>query len=332
MAKIDQEYKKLVNTVLNKGVMYDDPNRKNVRRLEIPRYSFYHSFSDGFPAITTKKLAWKSIVGETLWILRGQTNIKPLVDNKIPIWNKDSYNHYCKECVLHNVEPTNIDKFIEGIKNSNCDKNHFIPSFTNYKLGDLGPVYGYQLRNFGGEFDQLKWLIDEMVNNPLSTKKDVTFINPNDRDKQALTPCHTGFSILMRKDLSGFDLEFKLSSWDLFHGAPFNIAGYALIAKILSKLTGLVALGIHCTGHNIHVYEPHLTAVHQQLLNNVDEHGNCELVFGGNFNNADNAYSWGDMSLDEFLNCLEIKDFKLDGYQSYPPIKAEMLAYDKDGI
>src|SRR5690606_1301179 len=126
------------------GRKYEDPNRKGVKRLQIPSYTFKYDITKGFPAITTKKLAWKSVVGELLWFLKGDTNIKYLLDNSINIWNKDAYNHYLNECKIHNVDPCEYGKFITFMKHGKSDKLHFIPSKTDYKLGDLGRVYGAQ--------------------------------------------------------------------------------------------------------------------------------------------------------------------------------------------
>lgn len=329
MAKIDETYHNLLKEIVNTGTLYEDPNRKGNNRLEIPRYSFYHSFENGFPAITTKKLAWKSVVGETIWILRGDTNIKYLVDNNIPIWNKDAYNYYKNLAPQSSIKPVDIITLGSFTNVINQGRLNYEDRINNYKLGDLGRGYGYQLRNFGGEFDQLKWIIDEMKNNPLSTKKDVTYINPNDREYQGLTPCHTGFSIIMRKDLSGFDLEFKMSSWDVFLGAPFNIAGYALIAKILEKVTGHKALGLYCTAHNVHIYEPHLDAVKEQLSRDVDKYGECELETEISLHNQFALFNNKELSLNELLNEFDIEDFNLKGYKSDPRIPAEMLAYNK---
>lgn len=314
MSKIDYTYHKILETVLKDGVTYKDPNRKGVERIEIPRYSFYHSFEDGFPAISTKKLAWKSVVGETIWLLRGDTNIKYLVNNNINIWNDDAYNYYKSKAyhTLSKIETFN--EWLDTIKRG------------EYQKGDLGRIYGYQLRHFNGVFDQLQWIINEMIYNPLSTKKDITYINPTDKREQGLTPCHTGWSILMRKDLSGFDLEFKMSSWDLFLGGPFNIAGYALIAKILEVITGHKALGIYCTAHNVHIYKPHLDAVKIQLDRDADKHQNCKLEITEDYINI---LKNDVFTLDTKLNNSHIHNFNLLNYTSDSKISAKMLAYNK---
>ena len=186
MAKIDKSYHKLLNEILKKGYKYEDPNRKDVHRIEIPSYQIKHDFKDGFPAITTKKLYWKGIVGELLFFLRGDTNIKYLLDNNINIWNKDAYNYYCK-----NVRnPLSFEIWLDNIKSHNLHETS----------GDLGRVYGAQWRNFMGyadDVDQFSNLIKELKKTPMGTKHIVTAWNPAELEDMALPPCHWSFEILV---------------------------------------------------------------------------------------------------------------------------------------
>jgi thymidylate synthase len=200
MAKIDIAYHKLLQEIKQKGFKYEDPNRKNVYRYQIPNYQIQHNFSDGFPAITTKKLYWKGIVGELLWFLKGDTNIKYLLDNNINIWNKDAYNYYCK-----NVRnPLSFEIWLDNIKSHNLHETS----------GDLGKVYGAQWRNwksynqgfdeaqrkFGDEkqgLDQFSNLIKGLKETPMGTKHIVTAWNPAELDEMALPPCHWSFEILV---------------------------------------------------------------------------------------------------------------------------------------
>ena len=286
MAVIDKEYNKILRKILSDGALYEDPNRKGVNRVEIPRQEFKYDLKNGFPVITSKKIAWKSVVAETLWILRGQTHIKHLHKDNVHIWDKDALNFG--------------------------------------RFGELGRVYGYQLRNFGGEFDQLKWIINEMISNPLSTKKDVNYINPLDRSEQALTCCHTGWSILVNKKTMSFDLEFKMGSVDSFLGLPFNIASYALIAKILEKLTKLKANSLIGLLNNVHLYEDHINVAIEQLSRSEDKYSNkVELAEFGGFKM--DMYQ----NVDTWLNSKEVSDFKLLNYESFPQIKAKMIPYIK---
>jgi thymidylate synthase len=190
MAKIDIAYHKLLQEIKQKGFKYEDPNRKNVYRYQIPNYQIQHNFSDGFPAITTKKLYWKGVVGELLWFLRGDTNIKYLVDNSINIWNKDAYNYAKLKCNYNR----NIEEFINDVK-----KNNKFHGYT-FKLGDLGRVYGAQWRNFMGyadNVDQFSNLIKGLKKTPMGTKHIVTAWNPSELKDMALPPCHWSFEILV---------------------------------------------------------------------------------------------------------------------------------------
>lgn len=192
MAKIDIEYHNLLDKILQEGYTYEDPNRKGVNRIEIPSYTFRHEFKDGFPAITTKKLNYKNVATELIWFLKGDTNIKYLVDNGCNIWNKDAYNYYLKLCKNNQIIPVNKEDFIKFTKQGNV-KDYF----ENYKFGDLGKVYGHYWRNYDG-FDQIQDIIDKMINTPMSSEIIVTARNPNDKDNQALPCCHYGFQIVMK--------------------------------------------------------------------------------------------------------------------------------------
>ena len=199
MNKINRTYESLLIHILNNGYDYEDPNRKGVKRREVLNYTFRHEFKDGFPAITTKKLNYKSVVTELIWFLRGDTNIKYLLENNVNIWNKDAYNYYLKsrtkekynDCYCgHTTDcecgTASIDNFIDGIKNGSG-------------LGDLGKVYGYYWRNYDG-FDQIKDIIDKMINTPMSSEIIVTARNPNDKDNQALPCCFTEDMLVRKKD------------------------------------------------------------------------------------------------------------------------------------
>ena len=354
MAKIDSKYHDLVKEIQSKGYSYEDPNRKGVMRKELAHYIIEHDFKDGFPAITTKQLAWKSVVGELLWILRGDTNIKYLVDNKIPIWNKDAYNYAISNCNYNKP----IESFINDVVKGNKFQGH------TFKLGDIGRGYGAQLRGFGvieadggvwhKGVDQLKELIDTLKNNPMATKKTVTFWNPDDTDT-ALTPCHWSFEVLVeplylgeRVDLCNEEVyyngdsttakhelfldnkgvpKYQLSikwhqhSVDVFHGLPFNIASYGLLAQILAKLTNMVPKRIIGDLSNVHIYEPHFDAINDQMSRDVNTYGECGLNYFGGMK----LDMHGD--IDEWLSSKNISDFTLNGYKSHPRIVAEMLPY-----
>ena len=340
MNKINRTYESLLIHILNNGYDYEDPNRKGVKRREVLNYTFRHEFKDGFPAITTKKLNYKSVVTELIWFLRSNTNIKYLVDNGCNIWNKDAYNYYLKqaegqpkEMILTFKEWSNEIKEGEDL------------------LGDLGKVYGHYWRNYDG-FDQIKDIIDKMINTPMSSEIIVTARNPNDKDNQALPCCHYGFQIVMRplkpvelwKSLSleqkkpyigdgykknqwiedynlpkyGFELHWQQRSVDTFLGLPFNIASYATLALILEKITGYKALAIQGDLKKVHLYDNSFDAVIEQLSRDVDKYSCGVFDFP-----AFDELEWE--TLDELFHKIQPEDITLEGYESYPGIKVEML-------
>ena len=339
MAKIDKSYHKLLNKILKKGYKYEDPNRKDVHRIEIPSYQIKHDFKDGFPAITTKKLYWKGIVGELLWFLKGDTNIKYLLDNNINIWNKDAYNYYVKQ----NPHGTK-SSFTKGLR----ERNHI--------AGELGRVYGAQWRNFMGyadDVDQFSNLIKELKKTPMGTKHIVTAWNPAELEDMALPPCHWSFEILVEplsvkdqtlfvKDNSEkgwavdnkrpkyqFTLKWHQRSVDTFLGLPFNIASYALLAKIIGKLTNMKPKGIIGDLSNVHIYEEHLDAIDIQLDRDVNKHSKCELEINSVIFTDIEVKSRPENLPGLQLNQCEISDFKLKNYTSEESIPAKMLAYNK---
>lgn len=358
MATIDTTYHKLLQTIIMHGYTYEDLNRKGVKRKEIVSYTFRHELTDGFPAITTKKLNFKNIVTELLWFLRGDTNIKYLVDNGCNIWNSDAYNHYCKR---YNTTPNKAEQ--DGL----FTKEEFVDYIKGREtphssVGDLGRVYGSQWRKWnsvGAYVDQLKNLAQSLKETPMSTQHIVTAWNPAELYDMALSPCHWSFQVVCRpltkrerelhhyntkfkhvpstalshKQLDeegapryGFELFWSQRSVDTFLGLPYNIASYALLAHILEKMTGHKALAIQGDLKNVHLYDNQIAAAKEQLKRSTDTHNNCNLFI----NETTERVLKGEKSLDVKLDFLNIKDFELQNYNSYPFIKAEMLAYNKD--
>lgn len=299
MAKIDREFAALCSKILNEGKEYENKNR-GVKRLQIPSYTFRHEFKDGFPAITNKKLYWKGIVGELIWFLRGDNDVKYLNENGIKIWNKDAYNWHKKtaENVLSEEE------------------------FYKLGCGSVGQNYSAQWRRFNGKTDQIQDLINEMHKDIMSSRLKVNAWNPSEVDMTALPPCHSEFQIIgvpLEDGKFGFELHWNQRSCDVFLGIPFNIASYGLLAKIIEDLTGFKALAIEGTLKCVHFYDNQYEAVKQLLERNPDTHPNCELVMS----KSDYARP---VNVDTVFNNYSIKDFKLKGYTSDDEIKVEMLA------
>jgi thymidylate synthase len=213
MNKLDKQYQQLLQDIIDFGVEKKD--RTGTGTKSIFGYTIRHNMSEGFPLLTTKKMAWKTMVTELLWFLRGDTNIKYLVDNNCHIWDGDAYKNYCK--TYPDVEKTfqyegsNIEvrkmtqeEFINKIKTDD--------EFAK-KWGELGPIYGKQWRSwekwyidenqryltFTKKIDQIANLINDLKTNPDSRRLMVNAWNVGELDEMVLPPCHYGFQVYTRE-------------------------------------------------------------------------------------------------------------------------------------
>ena len=223
MNNVDKQYQDLLKDILENGIEKSD--RTGTGTISVFGRQIRHKMSEGFPLLTTKKMAFKSMVTELLWFLQGDTNIKYLVDNGCNIWNGDAYKGYEKECIAHGVDPMSMEQFVQAIKNYKDDRDwtekiknpatHFIPDLTGYQLGDLGPVYGKQWRKWQGWmkyknddgktghgslwYDQILRLIADLEKNPDSRRLMVNAWNVAEIDQMTLPPCHYGFQVYTRE-------------------------------------------------------------------------------------------------------------------------------------
>jgi thymidylate synthase len=213
MNKLDKQYQQLLQDIIDYGVEKKD--RTGTGTKSIFGYTIRHNMSEGFPLLTTKKMAWKTMVTELLWFLRGDTNIKFLVENGCHIWDGDAYKNYCK--TYPDVEKTfqyegsNIEvrkmsqeEFIDKIKTDD--------EFAK-KWGELGPIYGKQWRSwekwyidenkryltFTKKIDQIQNLINDLKTNPDSRRLMVNAWNVGELDQMVLPPCHYGFQVYTRE-------------------------------------------------------------------------------------------------------------------------------------
>jgi len=298
MSKVDQEFQILCKKIVNEGKEYENKNR-GVKRLQIPSYTFRHDFNDGFPAITNKKLYWNGIVGELIWFLRGDNDVKYLNENGIKIWNKDAFNWHKKHGGVLTFE-----------------------DFEKKGIGSVGQNYSVQWRNFNGNTDQIKALVKMMALDIMSSRLKVNAWNPSETELTALPPCHSEFQIIgvpLEDGEFGFELHWNQRSVDTFLGLPFNIASYALLAKILEKVTGFKAIGIEGTLKCVHFYDNQYDAVNELLKRNPNTHANCEVLIP-------ELNDILETDIDVIFNSYKILDFKFSGYTSDDEIKVEMLA------
>ena len=220
MNKLDRDYQALLQDVLENGVVKQD--RTGTGTISVFGRQIRHKMSDGFPLLTTKKVFWKGVVVELLWFLRGDTNIKYLVDNDVHIWDGDAYKKYKKEVVDRNLWPFLV---IDSGKPRPYTQEEFVNKIktdTEFakKWGELGPIYGKQWRRWtkkkmylstDGSYekifdemdqtviDQIAILINELKTNPDSRRLMVNAWNVGELDNMALPPCHHSFQIFTKE-------------------------------------------------------------------------------------------------------------------------------------
>lgn len=256
-----QTYLKLLEDILEQGTVKGDRTGTGTR--SVFGYQMRFNLADGFPLLTTKKVHWKSVVHELIWFIRGDTNIRYLVQNGVRIWNEWPFQYYLEQNGLAATYPKHSDSwkaemkvFVNRIKED--------ADFAN-TYGELGPVYGRQWRNFNG-VDQLAEVIEAIKTNPDSRRHIVTAWNPVDIPEMAkagLPPCHTIFQFYVTNGRLSCQLYQR--SADTFLGVPFNIASYALLTHLVARECGLeVGDFVHTLG-DAHLYSNHLEQTREQL-------------------------------------------------------------------
>ena len=279
--KNEEEYLKIMSKILEK------PMTKSRNGNVYSDFGIRMEFDliNKFPLITTKKMPWKTILRELLWFISGSTNNNNLVEKKVNIWNKN----------YESFKPKS--KFTEE--------------------GDLGPIYGFQWRHFGADYngsncnydnkgvDQLKYIIDEIKKNPNSRRLIMSSWNPIDIPNMALPPCHVLIQFYIED--SFIDAQLYQRSGDMFLGVPFNISSYSFLLYIIGNITGYTPRKlIHIIG-NAHIYEEHVDSVRTQL--------------------SRDCYKFPSIILNDIKNIDDIQEnnISIESYISHPTIKAPMI-------
>ena len=281
------QYLDLLQKVLTQGKTRNDRTNTGTISLFGERIEFD---LDPFPLLTTKRVFWRGIVEELLWFLRGSTDAKQLQQKNIHIWDGNSTRDF-------------LDK--RGL--------------TEYQVGELGPVYGFQWRNFGASYqgchidyskkgvDQIEYVIDQIKNNPISRRILCSAWNPADLDKMALPPCHIMFQFYV--DGKKLNCQMYQRSADLFLGLPFNIASYGLLTYIIAQRTNLEPGKLSICIGDAHIYKNHVEACLTQLSRDPKEFPKLRIT-----RHPDKI---GDYTIDDFI---------IDGYKPNKRISAPMSA------
>ena len=320
MNNIEHQYLKLLKDILDNGVEKSDRTGTGTR--SVFGRQIRHKMSDGFPLLTTKKMAWKTMVTELLWFLKGGTNIKYLVDNGCNIWNGDAYKNYV---IKVNMQPgvpigdfLTQDEFINKIKTDD--------EFAE-KWGDLGPIYGKQWRRWETGFDefesleynpidQIQTLINDIKTNPDSRRLMVSAWNVGELDDMVLPPCHYGFQVYTREENGEryISLMWNQRSVDTFLGLPFNIASYGLLLEIIAKEVNMVPDELIGNLGDVHLYSNHIEQAKEQITREPMRLPIVKLSSGHNLRAA----------LKDNFDEIDINDIMLIGYESHPAIKAPL--------
>ena len=300
-----RQYLDLLEDIKKNGVL--KPNRTGTDQIGVFGRQLRFDLSQGFPAMTTKKLFMRGIIHELIWFLAGSTNIKYLVDNDVHIWDEWPYRHYLMEqgkAVPDSASAewrAGIQEFTQKIKKDD--------RFAE-KWGELGPVYGYQWRKWpapgGQHIDQIARAIDLIKNNPSSRRIIVSAWNTADIDemsKAGIPPCHLLFQFYVAD--GKLSCQMYQRSADTFLGVPFNIASYSLLTMMMAQVTGLQPGDFVHTFGDTHLYVNHLEQVDEQLKRQPRMLPTMKI-------------NPKIKSIDDF----KFEDFELTGYDPHPAIKA----------
>jgi thymidylate synthase len=283
-----KQYLDALQHVLDNGEPVTD--RTGVGTMSVFGYQMRFNLQEGFPAVTTKRLAWKAVVGELLWFLEGSTDERRLVELT---FEKDRSELKDKKTIW----------------TANADNQGVALGYRNDdEVKELGPVYGYQWRDYNSEgYDQIRAIINQIKNDPDSRRIILSAWNPNDLENMALPPCHT----LAQFKVSNGKLSCQLyqRSADMFLGVPFNIASYSLLTHMLAKICDLDVGDFVWVGGDCHIYNNHVNQVMEQIEREPMVHPTLVMP--------------NLKSLDDILSS-KVSEYKLENYTPMDSIKAPM--------
>ena len=338
---IEHGYLRLLKDILDNGVQKQD--RTGTGTISVFGRQIRHKMSEGFPLLTTKKMPFKTMVTELLWFLRGDTNIKYLVDNNCHIWDGDAYKAYEK---WYDTEVVNLP----FDKPKRFTQEEFIKAISldddfAKRWGELGPIYGKQWRNWNGidkeaffnsdnldernrdarhgmfykesEVDQIQNLINDLKTNPDSRRLMVNAWNVGELDQMTLPPCHFSFQCYSheKKGQRYLSLIWNQRSIDSGLGLPFNIASYGLLLEIIAKEVNMVPYELIGNFGDCHIYNNHIEGIKEQLTR--EPYPLPKLICKDEYWYLNDV----DITFSEKIEKFKPDFFKVENYQSHPSIK-----------
>lgn len=275
---MEKDYLDLANDILQNGKDRTDRTGTGTRSIFGAQMRF--DLEKGFPLLTTKRIPFRLIKSELLWFLKGDTNIRYLLQHNNHIWNEWAFERYVeskdyqgpdmKDFGRRSLEDEEFNELYKTEMNKFTEKILKDDLFSK-QYGELGNVYGSQWRNWrtstGNTIDQIKLVIDDIQRTPDSRRLIVSAWNPEDIPSMALPPCHTMFQFYVSEGKLSCQLYQR--SGDIFLGVPFNIASYALLTHLIAHQTNLkVGEFIHTLG-DAHLYSNHFSQLEKQLSRDV---------------------------------------------------------------
>lgn len=314
MSKNEEQYLGLLRYVLENGAGKDDRTGTGTRSVFGRQIRF--DMAEGFPLLTTKRVPFGLIKSELLWFLRGDTNIRFLLEHKNHIWDEWAFKNWIESSEYDGPDMADFGRrsLVDDEFKQQYDEQHalFVERILNddefaTKYGELGEVYGAQWRHWrkvqGGFIDQLHDVIEQIKTNPSSRRLIVSAWNPEAVPTQALPPCHTLFQFYVTD--GKLSLQLYQRSADMFLGVPFNIASYSLLLHMVAVETGLTPGEFVHTFGDAHIYNNHVAQVEEQLARPMKDLPKLVLDDSGK-------------SIFDY----EMADIKLEGYDPAKAIKA----------
>lgn len=330
--RVDETYLIGMKSILESGSVKTD--RTGVGTISQFGMQMQYDLTNEFPILSTKKVPFQLVVSELLWFLKGDTNIRYLLQQNNHIWDEWAFERFVKDLdfvldlsdYLPNEELDEMVEFqVQYFENKSLNARFKDEKFNELyhkamkvfrklvlesddfaeNFGNLGPVYGKQWRDFNG-IDQIKHVINAIKTNPDSRRLIVNSWNPSEVSQMALPPCHAMFQFYVNNHT--LDCMLTQRSGDYFLGVPFNIASYALLTHIIAKQCGLkVGKFVHSIG-DVHVYQNHIEQCNEQLsrLDQLDQLPTPTLK------------EFDKKPIDKY----EVNDFQLEHYQPMGAIKA----------
>ena len=314
MAILEQPYLDLLNKIMTTG--HDKSYRTKTGTRSLFGAQMRFNLAEGFPILTTKRVPFGLIKSELLWFLRGDTNIKFLLEHNNHIWDEWAFKNWIQSPAYEGPDMTDFGlrvqsepefKKIYQAEMKKFDERILNDDDFTQKYGNLGNVYGAQWRHWekrdGSFIDQIQNVIDQIKTTPDSRRMIVTAWNPEDVPNSALPPCHVMFQFYVVDNKLSVQLYQR--SGDMFLGVPFNIASYSLLLHLISRETGLeVGEFVHTLG-DAHIYDNHFDQVKELLANKP----------------YDSPQLWLNPDKKNIMD-FEMEDIKLIGYHHHQTIKA----------